>query len=131
MEWAVVFHLGPLQRNLCLQALGTVSARQEVGSGWAWRQSLACPFLVAVPWTFSWEAGGLDDSLPWQGVGPAHNEQLARVGSGGRVCVCPWGPKQAEQGSGHALPDSAVLSRSFITFRSCAYLDKKHTIFGR
>lgn len=32
--------------------------------------------------------------------------------------------------SSHALPNPPVLP-SFITFRSCAYLDKKHTIFGR
>lgn len=89
MEWALVFHLGPLQRNLCLQALGTVSARQEVGSGWAWRQSLACPFLVAVPWTFSWEAGGLGDSLPWQGVWAQHTMSSFPGWDLVGVCVCP------------------------------------------
>lgn len=32
--------------------------------------------------------------------------------------------------SSASAPDSLPFS-SFITFRSCAYLDKKHTIFGR
>lgn len=26
---------------------------------------------------------------------------------------------------------SVLFSISFITFRSCAYLDRKHTVFGR
>lgn len=39
------------------------------------------------------------------------------------------GPRQAG-GEVQALPDHPSFP-SFITFRSCAYLDRKHTIFGR
>jgi hypothetical protein len=37
---------------------------------------------------------------------------------------------QTKRDSSSSL-DPRVLLPSFITFRSCAYLDKKHTIFGR
>lgn len=61
------------------------------------------------------------------------SEQLPKA-AWGRACMwgllCaqrPWGPSREAL----TLPDFPVLFPSFITFRSCAYLDKKHTIFGR
>lgn len=97
---------------------------------------------VAVPQAFSWgpEAwipwAALADSLPWTGRawGTRHERAVSqsRLGVGGvHVGLWPWGPRQARPVSSYALPDLPVLLPSFITFRSCAYLDKKHTIFGR
>ena len=47
------------------------------------------------------------------------------------ACLEVLGAKQAKWGSSQALLIALPSSPSFITFRSCAYLDKKHTIFGR
>lgn len=60
------------------------------------------------------------------------SEQLPRAGLGQGVCVAWFVPSGlGGQVGKFSLPDLPVLFPSFITFRSCAYLDKKHTIFGR